>query len=174
MAVPVTWSGLTSVTADSAIDSDIVALPPGTIGFSAIGSVLGGSPSGIGGNLQVAVSNTGTLGSFIALPGPLSVLVSTGLTDGFSFSYLNAFYNFALLRWVQAGAYDAGTLLGWNWSVSVSPTPPGPTPPGPAPSPVQTFAPTGFGQSPQTAGQIGAMLNALFANRWVQPPGQNP
>lgn len=169
MATPVTWSGATSVTAAASIDSDPIALPQGTLGFSAIGSMIGGSPSGIAGNLQIAVSNTGSDGYPTVLPGLLSVRASSGYTLPLAFSYLNEFYNFALLRWIQAGPYTAGTLVGWDWSISLAP--PGPTPTPPSPSGAPSFVPPSVGQSPLTAGILAGYFNALFPNRWVQPPG---
>ena len=171
MATPITWSGAASVTAASTIDSDPIALPLGTVGFSATVLALGGSPSGIGGNLQIAVSNTGLDGFPTLLPGPLSVFASNGIVVAFPFSFRNSFFNFALLRWTQAGPDAVGTLFDSFWSITLSPPGPTPVPPGPAGPP--GFLPPSRGNAPATASQLSGYFNALFANRWVQPPGQS-
>jgi hypothetical protein len=166
----ITWGGLTSITAGASIDSDPIALPAGTIGFSATVFMLGGSPNGIAGNLQIAVSNGGP---FLVLPGLLAVSVSNGLTVPFPFSFPNAYYTAALLRWTQSGPYKAGTLFDGDWNVVVVPPPgPTPTPPlPPTPPSAASFAQPSLSQAPACAAQLTGYFNPLFANRWVQPPG---
>jgi hypothetical protein len=168
MATPVTWSGLTSVSMASRVDSDPITLPPGTSGFSATVFAQGGAPSGITGNLQIAVSNGGP---YVVLPGLLACSASNGLIVPFPFSYPNAFFNSALLRWTQAGPYDAGTLFDGDWSVTAIPVPP-PTPGGGPVAPgAASFAVPQLGRTPASAAELTGYFNALFANRWVQPPG---
>ena len=170
MAITVTWEGQSSVTAASSIDSDVIALG-NVYGFSAIGSVLGGSPNGVAGNLAIAVSNSGLPGSFVSLVGDQGASPSNGITQPFTFSYLRQFFNYALLRWVQTGPYNVGTLLGWEWSVTAVP----PTPPQPVPVPIYIAPPAApnFGAQPLTASQLTGYFNSLFPSRWVAPQGNS-
>ena len=171
MAYPITWSGASLVSMAASVDSDPIAIPNGTIGFSAIVSVLGGAPYGIGGNLQVCVSETGLPGSYVALVGSTTtVRVSPANTVQEQFTFENQFYNFMLLRWNQAGPDLTGTMFDGAWSISLAPPgPPAPTPPQPAPPSSQPAA----GATPASAAQLTGYFNVLFPFRWVQP-GSSP
>ena len=155
----------------ASIDSDPIAIPSGTLGFTAQLSVLGGSPSGISGNLQVCVSNTGLSGSYQPLSGSTTAVnTSSGNTTENQFSFENEFYNFVLLRWNQAGPANVGTMFDGEWSISLAP--PGPTPPAP-PTPAPPSSQPSAGAVPASAAQLIGYFNALFPFRWVQP-GESP
>jgi hypothetical protein len=162
---PITWGGLSPVSADSAIVSDFVAIPAGCIGFSAILNVYGLAPSGISGNLQLLVSNTGRPGSGVVLPGSvLSVLLSSGDSNGYVWSVIDQFYGYVAVGWNQAGMPDSGTLGNGTWNFNVVTSSAG-LPSG-APTPSAPSSPSA-GSIPASTGALYAMLLDCFPPSWI-------
>ncbi len=135
-----TWGGgaETQVSAAASIDSDAIATA-GTIGFSVAVLVSATAPNGLSGNLELIVSNDGI--NYAALQGSgVPIQLGAGQEQQVGMSFF-AFYNWAKLRWTQAGIGTDGTLGTGEWSVSEAPAP---NPPAPAPQPTALAAQPGL------------------------------
>jgi hypothetical protein len=122
LSTPITWSGSSSVSGATSVNSDSVGT--NELGFSYVVKVTGTGSGGISGSLYVLVSNDGV--TYAPLAGSIiSVNVADGVSQTFGFSSSTAFSDVEL-AWI-AGSDTAGTLSSGAWSIvpqpSVSPVP---------------------------------------------------
>lgn len=123
MSVPITWSGMQSVSGANSVNSDSVAT--NSLGFSYVVNVTGTGSGGIVGSLYLLVSNGS--GYSLLTGSVISVNVPSGSSQQFSFSSSTAFENVEL-AWVE-GSSGNGTLSAGTWSIVPIPVnPPTPVP----------------------------------------------